>query len=562
MNPDSLTFVLVVIAYGAVVVGIGVWGYVGKQTEEEFLAASRTIGPWVGGAVLAATQISAGTFVGTLGRHYLTGVSWAWVWFGVWGGWLISALFVAPKLRRFGALTVADYVGKRFGSEGARLLSAALIIVTYTIYLTAQYQASGEIATAVFGVKPVWAMLVLVASTAFYTLGGVRASSYIAFLQTVIMLLGLVLAIPTVLDLTGGVTALGQYLGSIEPRVVGWWFSWREVTAFSLAFGLAIAAAPYEMTRYYSMRDVATVRHAIGISMAIQALIGTGVMLLGLGMRGLVPFLPSADQASSILAAAVMSPLAGSLFLVGMLSAIMSTVNSILIVTGGAVSHDLYARLVAPGASDRRLLLVNRLAVVALGGVPVWFALQKFGDVQAIVVEQSKFIASFFFAPIVLGLNWKRGTKEGAIAGMAGGFAACLVWTFTGQLGFARHGVDAVEVGVVASTLLFVAVSHLTRPAPAENLGIFFDQEGIQNTEHRTQHTEDRTVNGRRGGGEGNNTASLLPLPLASLLQEIPRCERSCTAATSPSSTSNRRSITSRSRWRDSSGASSRTACR
>ena len=66
----------------------------------------------------------------------------------------MSAMFVAPKLRRFGALTVADYVGTRFASEGARTLAAALIIVTYTILLTAQFQAIGEIASAVFGVAP------------------------------------------------------------------------------------------------------------------------------------------------------------------------------------------------------------------------------------------------------------------------------------------------------------------------------------------------------------------------------------------------------------------------
>ena len=103
--------------------GVSVWGYRRTTNEEEFLAAGRTIGPWVGGAVLAATQISAGTFVGTLGRHYLTGVSWTWIWFGVWTGWLLSAMFVAPKLRRFGALTVADYVGTRFASERARTLA-------------------------------------------------------------------------------------------------------------------------------------------------------------------------------------------------------------------------------------------------------------------------------------------------------------------------------------------------------------------------------------------------------------------------------------------------------
>jgi SSS family transporter len=478
MDAQSVMFPVVVITYLTVVFGIAVWGYFSTKTEEDFLAAGRTIGPWVGGAVLAATQISAGTFVGTLGRHYLTGVSFIWIWFGLWSGWLLSAVCVAPKLRRFGALTVADYVGKRFDSEGARTLSAGLIIITYTILLTAQFQASGEISMAVFGVDPIYAMLLLIASTGFYTLlGGVRSSSYIEFLQTLIMVLALVLALPVVLSHTGGVEPLGEFLGSIDPRITGWWFSWRELVAFGVAFGLSIAAAPYELTRFYSMRDVATVRHAIGISMVIQLLIGGSVMVLGLGMRGLFPFLPSPDQASSIMASSVMSPLIGSLFLVAMMSAIMSTVNSILLVTGGAFAHDLYKRLVNPQAPERRLLLVNRVSIVVLGLVPFWFALQKFGDVQAIVVEQAKFIASFFFVPIVLGLNWRRGTKEGAIAAMLAGFLAALIWTFTLQRTFPRHGIDAAEIGVLMSTLAFLVVSKMTKPTPEANLRIFFGDE-------------------------------------------------------------------------------------
>lgn len=473
-NPPIL--LVVVLGYLAIVFGVSVWGYFHTKTEDDFLAAGRSIGPWVGGAVLAATQISAGTFVGTLGRHYLTGVSWTWIWFGVWSGWVISAMFVAPKLRRFGALTVADYVGKRFASEGARTLAAALIIVTYTIFLVAQFQAIGEIAGAIFGMTPLVAMTALLATTGFYSaLGGVRASSYIEFVQTLIMVLALVLAVPVVLSHVGGVTALGEYVGSIEPRVTGWWFTWRELLAFGVAFGFSIAAAPYEMTRYYSMRDVRTVRYAIGIGMLAQVLIGTSVMILGIGMRGIFPFLPSADQASSIMASTVMSPLLGSLFLVAMLSAIMSTVNSILLVTGGAFAHDLYKRLINPAASEARLIWVNRLSIVVLGVIPFWFASQKLADVQAIVIEQAKFIASFFFVPVVLGLNWRGGTKEGALWSMVAGFLGCLLWTMTLQRSFASHGIDSAEVGVVLSALTFIIVSRMTRPTPAENLRIFFE---------------------------------------------------------------------------------------
>jgi Na+/proline symporter len=200
------------------------------------------------------------------------------------------------------------------------------------------------------------------------------------------------------------------------------------------------------------------------------------VMILGIGIRGIYPYLPSPDQASSIMAATVMPPLLGALFLIAMLSAIMSTVNSILLVTGGAFAHDLYKRLIDPQASQRRLVWVNRLSIVVLGIIPFWMATLRLGDVQAIVIEQAKFIASFFFVPVVLGLNWRRGTREGAIAAMAVGFVACLIWTFTLQRSFAVHGIDSVEVGVVMSALAFVVVSRLTPPTPERNLAIFFDQ--------------------------------------------------------------------------------------
>jgi Na+/proline symporter len=167
------------------------------------------------------------------------------------------------------------------------------------------------------------------------------------------------------------------------------------------------------------------------------------------------------------------------------MSAIMSTVNSILLVTGGAFAHDLYKRLVNPGATDRQLLLVNRLSIVVLGLVPFWFALQKFGDVQTIVIEQAKFIASFFFVPVVLGLNWRRGTREGAVWSMIAGFLGCLLWTFTLQRSFARHGIDAAEVGVLLSAVTFYLVSLASRPTPDENLRIFFDEPSFDETVDR-----------------------------------------------------------------------------
>lgn len=469
------TFLIVAAIYFAVILGISLWGLSRTRTEVDFIAAGRSIGPWVGGAVLTATQISAGTFVGTIGRHYLTGVSWWYIWFGVWAGWLVSAFWVAPKLRRFGGLTVPDYVTTRFGSKAAGALAGGLIVIAYTIYLVAQYQAAGEVALTVFGMRPLTAMLILVVSTTFYTLlGGVRSSSYIDFLQTLIMVSALVAAVPVLLHYAGGAGPARAFLTALDPRLTGWYYGPRELVAFAVSFGFSIAAAPYEMTRFNSMRDEQTTRQAIYISIGFQVVIGLAALAIGMLMRVLFPSLSSQDLASAVMAFEVLPPIVGALLLIAMLSAIMSTVNSILLVVGAGVAHDLYGKLFRPDVSQSHLVFMNRLSMAVLATIPIWFALQKYGDVQAIVVEQTKFIASFFFVPVVIGLNWRRGTAAGAISAMLGGFLACLVWEFTEQRGFASHGVDAVEVGIVVSLALFLLVSRFTRPVPDSQLAVFF----------------------------------------------------------------------------------------
>lgn len=469
------TFLIVAAIYFAAILAISVWGMFRTKTEVDFIAAGRTIGPVVGGAVLTATQISAGTFVGTIGRHYLTGVSWWYVWFGVWAGWLVSAFFVAPKLRRLGALTVPDYVATRFGSRAAGALAGILIVFAYTIYLVAQYQAAGEVALTVFGMRPLTAMFLLVASTAFYTLlGGVRSSSYIDFLQTLIMITALLVSVPVLLHYAGGPAQVRAFLDALDPRLTGWYYGPRELLAFAVSFGFSIAAAPYEMTRFFSMRDERTVRRAIYISIGFQVIIGLSALSIGLLMRVLFPNLSSQDLASAMMAFEVLPPIVGALLLVALLSAIMSTVNSILLVVGAGVAHDLYGTFFRPNASQAHLVFVNRLSMALLAMIPIYFALQKYGDVQSVVVEQTKFIASFFFVPVVIGLNWQRGTAAGAIGAMLGGFLACLVWEFTGQRGFAVHGIDAVEVGVAVSLVLFVLLSQVTPRVPESQLAIFF----------------------------------------------------------------------------------------
>jgi SSS family transporter len=447
---------IVIVAYASVVAVLAWSGYRRTRTAADFIVAGRTLGPLVGGAALAATQISAGTFVGTVGLHYTAGVCFAWVWPGVWLGWIISAVWVAPRLRESGALTIPDLLARRYGPT-ARTVAAALIALAYTVFLVAQYKASGIIVRAVLG-WPEWTGIALIlASTTIYSLlGGLHAGARIDLFQSAVMIIGVVGAVPLLLGHLDGFSGLARHLNDIDPRLLGWYFGWRQLIGFAAAFGLALAATPLEITRFMAMRDLRAARYAVGVSFIVQAIIGASIMIIGLSMRALFPNLPSGDLASSVMAAYVLTPAAGALVIVAAFSAIMSTVNAALLVASASVVHDIYLPWLGSSGGDRGQLRANRIGIVVLAVIPVWFAMHAVPLVQFIVLFQAKLVASFFFAPIVIGLNWRRGTPAGALLSMLTGLVVCVLWSLPKQTPF---GVDAIFPGVAASIAVFVAAS-------------------------------------------------------------------------------------------------------
>lgn len=465
------TFYVVLVLYFAVILGIGVWAGKKNKDSEDFLVAGRSIGPVVGGAAFAATQMSAGTFVGTMGVHYLTGGSFLWIWCGLWLGWLIAATLVGPKFQSFNGLTVPDYVGTRFNSKAARGISALLILVAYTVYLTAQYQAGGNILQTLFEIPFLWGALITTGITLIYTMvGGMRATAYSDFVQASIMAGVFFAAIPMLFSQAGGSEFVGKFLTELNPKITGWYFGFKDLVGFGAAFGFSMAAAPYELTRMYTLRDKKTVKLAIGYSFIFQAIVGISVAAAGMAVRTLYPYMPTPDIASTILSINILYPVIGSLFIIAILSAIMSTVSGIMMVSASAFSHDFYATMIKPHATDKEKLLVNRIAILVLGVIPIFLALKKIDIVQFVVVLQASLTASFFFATVVLGLNWKRGTAAGAIVSMLGGFFTALFW----YLGGNPLSLKEVIPGVIVSFILFIVVSLVTKPVPKEALKPFF----------------------------------------------------------------------------------------
>ena len=176
-----------------------------------------------------------------------------------------------------------------------------------------------------------------------------------------------------------------------------------------------------------------------------------------------------------LVATAVLPPVLGAVMLAAITAAMMSTVDSLLIVAGSALSVDIYQNLIHPGVSVARRLWVDRAGILVVGTIPVILLLSGVGEgelVQFIVLLFTALMASAFVMPVVGGVLWRRATREGAAASMIGGVSATFLWEM-----FGAASIEPALPGFVLSAALFIGVSAITAPPPSSAIAPYFEAE-------------------------------------------------------------------------------------
>lgn len=471
MSPRTWIF----LAYFGVVFAIGWYSLRATRDEKDYWIAGGDLGWFVGGASMAATHTSAGTFVGTIGVMYTAGWSFGWVLLSIPLSYWFMVAVLAPRFTRQRELTIPAFIERRYYGKGIRGLAAAIILVATIVYIQAQIVAAGLIASTVFGIPTTWGMLGFTAILLLYTAtGGMLAVVYTDAFQLVVMALAAVFAVPLALRQVGGFGELFPLVQSAHPLV----FTWETMPAtllltMGLSFFLGGIAAPEKLIRLYAMRDMATIRRGTLFTIVTVLSLNLLVFVLALTAIVLFPNLPTGDLAMPMVASAVLPTTLGAIMLAAITAAMMSTVDSMLMVAGSALSVDIYQNLLRPDVSPRRRLVVDRLGIIVVGTVPVLLLLAGVGEgelVQFIVLLFTALMAAAFVMPVVGGVLWRRATKEGAAAAMIGGVTATFLWEALGP-----ESVEPVLAGFLASATLFVAVSLATPRPPAAAVAPYFD---------------------------------------------------------------------------------------
>ncbi|WP_174614583.1 sodium/proline symporter PutP [Virgibacillus ihumii] len=491
---DALTIITLGI-YMAGMLAIGYWSYRKTKTLDGYMLGDRDLGPAVTALSAGASDMSGWMVMGLPGAFYALGMSQVWLPVGLSIGAYINYLVVASRLRVYteiadNAITVPDYLENRFADKSRilRVISGLFILIFFAVYAASGLVAGGKLFESAFGASYHTGLFVTLAVIVAYTLfGGFLAVSTTDFVQGCIMFVALVLVPIVVFTNIGGDISLAEELRKIgEATDVNMLNIFTGGTFLSilglLAWGLGYFGQPHIIVRFMAIRDVKEMKIArrINIGWMVVGLAGAGAT----GILGAVYFanhggaLPDPETVLIDFAAVLFHPIITGFILAAILAAIMSTVSSQLLVTSSAITEDFYRKFFRRDASDKELVLIGRLAVLAVGLIAAWIA---FGNNQTVLGIVSHAWAGFgatFGAVILVSLHWKQMTQKGAIAGVVTGGLTVILWLSLGwdaKFPGLNEGIYEIIPGFLLSLLAIYVVSKATTQ-PDEKIKVKFDE--------------------------------------------------------------------------------------
>ena len=459
------------LAYLVVLVAVGVWRGRGVRDQDDFMVAGRRLPAFVLVGTLLATWIGTGSILGGAGLAYRQGLAALWLSAGAWVA-IVVLYFVAGRARAFAQYTVPDMLEARYG-PAARVLGTLVTIAAYTAVVSYQYRAGGLILNLVTGLDPETGVLLTAGFVILYTaIAGMLSVAYTDVVNGVVLLVGVAVTLVFLLVDGGGPAAVAERLPPEKLSPLGR-LGLLQALGLALPSMFLLLGEANMYQRFFSARSEGDARRAVVGWIFGTLLVET--LIVGIGTIGFLRF-PGLDAAgaggSETIVLRVlrdlMPPALGALLLATVIAIVVSTADSFLLVPATNVMRDVYQRFVQPAASPRRMVLMLRLAVVALG-VVAWAQLRFFDTILQMALYAYTMYGAGVTPAVLAAFFWRRATAAGGVASIAAGMSVTLLWEVLerqGALPPAAAELDTIFPALGASVLALVAVS-LATPAPA-----------------------------------------------------------------------------------------------
>lgn len=484
IQPSPIPFYTVLVLYLGIMAFIG-W-YAGRKTNNigDFFVLSGKAGVLVSGIAYFSTQFSMGTFLGTPGTIY--GVGYAGMAISVPGAvfcMILPALLIGRKLitlgHKYGFLTMADYLTDRYHSKKMSGVLGVMMLFFLVPMMGAQIIGAGVI-VHVFTGLPEWVGVVgMGIIVILYCMsGGMKGAMMTDVIQGSLMIATAVVTFIVSVVMGGGFSNINHTLQSMNEAYLTFpgangYMPWTYYVSNIVLWSFFTMGQPHLFTKFFAMKDHKTMFKAILLGTAGMFFSATLIEWAGVNGIASIQNIEKADQIIPMILQRGMNPFLASIFIAGIVAAGMSTIDGILVTTTGAVTRDIYQKIINKDATDENVMKLSKVVTVIIGIIVICFGVFQPGSIFEINLFAFSGMA-IFVVPILFGIYWKKATAKGAIASVIVGIISLLLFTLNPSVKALAMGFHALFPTTIIASIVMIVVSKFTETPPQETIDRHF----------------------------------------------------------------------------------------
>ena len=484
IQPAPIPFYTVLVLYLGIMAFIG-W-YAGRKTNNigDFFVLSGKAGVVVSGIPYFSTQFSMGTFLGTPGTIY--GVGYAGMAISVPGAvfcMILPALLIGRKLitlgHKYGFLTMADYLTDRYHSKNMSGVLGVMMLFFLVPMMGAQIIGAGVI-VHVFTGLPEWVGVVGMGIIVilYCMTGGMKGAMMTDVIQGSLMIATAVVTFIVSIVMGGGFSNINHTLQSMNEAYLTFpgangYMPWTYYISNIVLWSFFTMGQPHLFTKFFAMKDHKTMFKAILLGTAGMFFSATLIEWAGVNGIASIQNIEKADQIIPMILQRGMNPFLASIFIAGIVAAGMSTIDGILVTTTGAVTRDIYQKIINKNATDEAVMSLSKVVTVIIGIVVICFGVFQPGSIFEINLFAFSGMA-IFVVPILFGIYWKKATAKGAIASVIVGIISLLLFTLNPSVKALAMGFHALFPTTIIASIVMIVVSKFTETPPQETIDRHF----------------------------------------------------------------------------------------
>ena len=479
--------------YSAILLAIGKNSFRKGNTKEQFYLGGRQLSLSSCVFTFCGTWVSAATILGFTGSVFESGYA-ALVYSVIpWFAGAVLLSLISDRLYQNDILTLPEFFRKRFDSKALQVLFAVIMIVVYVFYLVIQIRGFGLVASTLFNIPYVFAILLIYLFILYATFGGYHTVTKTDAFNLIALSVGLIMVFLVVVPRAGGIVAIHQKAAQIS----GWAYpampyatdrgdllrlfgkgKFAPLMSGTMFFGwgLGLAANPQYIIRMISAKDQKTSKRTVQCSMVYLALLYFALLFIGLGMRVMFPAIDEVTETDGIFVHVINNLLYGpwsGFFLFSIIGACISTANSELLLIASAFSYDIVGTLRKKPLGESALLSLSRLSIFVGGTVSLLLSIHPPASLLTYGGDLWGVFGVTLFPTLSGALLSRHTTRQGVWAGLCAGLLCLALFYppyFAGEL-----ELHPAFPGTVAATVCFLAVSRLTcghshRPGMQEDM--------------------------------------------------------------------------------------------